>query len=490
MFIVPEILKNFRIFFKGVSFLKNLKIVDVTLRESTLNPEYSLSFKEKLEIAKQLDKLNTDVIEVGEIKDEKTDTLLIHTIGGILKSSVLSVDCSLSEKGIDTAWKAVSASKKSRLNISIPVSSIKMEYSCHKKPEQVLDMIRALTAHARSLTADVEFTAEDATRAERGFLAEALRAAVEGGARIVNLSDSAGTCFPEEMALIITEMKEKVPSLSGVRLSVECSNELGMAAASVFACVKKSVTQIKTAIGPSLLPSMDVISDILRVRGDCLGVTCRLKTYELKNTLQKLHMITSTKRSATTVFDYAMAKADDERAPLNMSADISLVAKYIKNMGYDLSEDDLAKVFESFSKNVEKKEIGEKELDSIIASTALQVPPTYKLISYVINSGNVITPTSHVVLNKRGKQVQGFSLGDGPIDAAFLAIEQITGHHFELDDFQIQSVTEGREAMGNALVKLRSRGRLYSGKGTSTDIIGASIHAYISALNKIVYEEK
>ncbi|HOD02032.1 MAG: 2-isopropylmalate synthase [Firmicutes bacterium ADurb.Bin300] len=473
-----------------MSFLKNLKIVDVTLRESTVNPEYSLSFKEKLEIAKQLDKLNTDVIEVGEIKDEKTDTLLIHTIARILKNSVLSVECGLTEKEIGTAWKAVSASKKPRLHLSVPVSSVKMEYYCHKKPEQVLEMIRILTAHARSLTADVEFTADDATRADRGFLAEVLNAAVEGGARIINLSDSAGTCFPEEMACIIADMKEKVPSLSGVRLSAECSNELGMAAASVFACVRESVTQIKTAIGPSLLPSMDVISDILRVRGDSLGVTCRLKTYELKNTLQKLNMITNTKRSATTVFDYGTQKVNYESTPLNVSADITLVGKHIKNMGYDLSKNDLAKVFESFSKNAEKKEISEKELEAIIASTALQVPPTYKLVSYVINSGNIITPTSHVVLDKKGEQVQGFSLGDGPIDAAFLAIEQITGHHFELDDFQIQSVTEGREAMGDALVKLRSRGRLYSGKGTSTDIIGASIHAYISALNKIVYEEK
>ena len=117
------------------------------------------------------------------------------------------------------------------------------------------------------------------------------------------------------------------------------------------------------------------------------------------------------------------------------------------------------------------------------------MPPAYTLESYVINSGNVITATAHVKLNRDGRTLQGIAPGDGPIDAAFLAIEQLIGHHYELDDFQIQAITEGREAMGSALVRLRSGGRLYAGKGISTDVIGASIHAYINALNKIIYEE-
>ena len=154
-----------------------------------------------------------------------------------------------------------------------------------------------------------------------------------------------------------------------------------------------------------------------------------------------------------------------------------------------LSVKRVAKVYAAFLRIADKKNVGEKELDAIVASAALQVPPTYTLESYVINSGNVITATAQVKLLKQGKTLSGFAVGDGPIDAAFLAIEQIIGHHYELDDFQIQAVTEGREAMGSALVRLREDGKLYSGKGISTDIIGASIHAYLNALNKIVYEE-
>ena len=137
----------------------------------------------------------------------------------------------------------------------------------------------------------------------------------------------------------------------------------------------------------------------------------------------------------------------------------------------------------------EKKTVGSKELEAIVASTALQIPSTYQLVSYVINNGNIISSSAQITLDKAGALMQGVCIGDGPIDAAFLAIDQIIGRHYELDDFQIQSVTEGKEAMGSALVKLRANGKLYSGNGISTDIIGASIRAYLNAVNKIVYEE-
>ena len=166
------------------------------------------------------------------------------------------------------------------------------------------------------------------------------------------------------------------------------------------------------------------------------------------------------------------------------------VSNIIKNLGYELSDSDVGKVYEEFKKVTAKKEtIDNKELEAIIASTAMQVPSTYHLVNYVVNSGNIIPATANVTLEKDGEKISGVSTGDGPIDAAFHAIEQVIGHHYELDDFQIHSVTEGREATGSALVKLRANGKLYSGNGVSTDIIGASIRAYINAINKIIFEE-
>ena len=171
--------------------------------------------------------------------------------------------------------------------------------------------------------------------------------------------------------------------------------------------------------------------------------------------------------------------------------DLTVVTKAVERLGYELSSEDLAKIYEAFlAIAAKKKQVSIRELDAIVASAAMQVPPAYVLDTYLITAGNTISATAHLRLRRKDSILEGISIGDGPIDAAFLAIEQITGHHYELDDFQIQAVTEGREAMGQTVVKLRSNGRLYSGQGISTDIVGAGIRAYLSALNKIVYEEE
>ena len=202
-----------------------------------------------------------------------------------------------------------------------------------------------------------------------------------------------------------------------------------------------------------------------------------------------MNWISRSERSKTSAFDTGLSISDGSDIRLDANDDIAAVGKAVERLGYDLSEEDLVKVYDTFSNVAEKKSVGTKELEAIIATSALQVPPSYELVSFVINSGNVISATANIHCRHNGQDLFGLAVGDGPIDAAFLAIEQITGHHYDLDDFQIQAVTEGREAMGSTLVKLRSNGKLYSGNGISTDIIGSSIRAYFNALNKISYEE-
>ena len=171
-------------------------------------------------------------------------------------------------------------------------------------------------------------------------------------------------------------------------------------------------------------------------------------------------------------------------------ADIAAFSDALGRLGYTLEADDLARAYDSFCNIAQKKTVSARDLDAIVAGSTAQVQERYRLVSYVINSGNILSPTAHVQLEKDGRVISGLSVGDGPIDAAFLAIEQIVGRHYELDDFQIQAVTEGRDSLGSTLVKLRSGGRLYSGQGLSTDIIGASVRAYLHALNKIACEEE
>ena len=220
-----------------------------------------------------------------------------------------------------------------------------------------------------------------------------------------------------------------------------------------------------------------------------MDIAASIKTTDLQRSVTQLERVLAPIEETDSPFR-DMGLGDVAGVTLDANDSITDVIAVVEQMGYDLSEEDNAKVYEAFLRVANKKHfVGTRELDAIIASTAMQVPTTYRVKNYVINSGNVITATANLLVERDGKEIRGVGVGDGPIDAAFDAIEQIIGHHYELDDFQIQTVTEGRDAMGSALVKLRADGKVYSGSGISTDIIGASIRAYISALNKIVYDE-
>ena len=281
-----------------------------------------------------------------------------------------------------------------------------------------------------------------------------------------------------------------VPELKDVCLGVSCSDNLSMADSCAIAAVRYGAGEIKAAAYRQNVVSLPNVAKVLAAKGEFYNAATTVRTTVMKRITGQIAWMCQTGRSKTSPFDNGVQE-DDGSIYLTSHDDLSAVMKVASRLGYDLSEEDGAKVYEAFKAIAGKKEkVGAKELDAIVASAAMQVPPTYTMDSYVVTSGNTISATAHLKLNKLGKTVEGVSLGDGPIDAAFLAIEQITGCHYELDDFQIPSVTEGREAMGQTVVKLRSAGKVYSGRGISTDIVGASILAYINALNKIVYEEE
>lgn len=466
--------------------MNTIQISDRTLRapqESTV-----LSFREKVESIKELDRLCVDVIETACATDSKTDALLLHTAAPLLKHSTLSCACELTAEGIDFAWSAVQSAARPRLLLNVPTSSVQMEYLCGCKPKVLLGKIPALVTHAVSLCPDVEFAAVDATRSEPDFLHQAIQAAIDAGATTVTVCDTAGILLPEEFAAFLGELYEAVPALRGVRLGADCSDKMHMGAACMVAAAKAGAALLKTAVNEQGVPSVADFADILKQRGDTLGLTCGLNLPVLEQACARICDMRSAKQSARSPFTSGV-QTPDESLLLHAGDDRATVAACVKKLGYDLGGEDLARVYESFCRISEKKDVGSRELDAIIASSAMQVAPTYTLKTYVTNSSNVMSASAQIELEKGGALLQGISLGDGPIDAAFLAIEGIVGHHFDLDDFQIQAVTEGREAMGEALVKLRAGGKLFAGRGISTDIIGASIRAYISALNKICYEE-
>ena len=469
--------------------MKTIRISDMTLAEETKRAKTNLSFKEKLEIAKLLDKMNMDTIELPFIENPKIDALLIRTISGIAANSAVSVPVPLNGSA-EEEWTAVQDAKRPRLRVEAPCSPVRMEYASHQKPAAVLESISQTVLACRALCADVEFSAEDATRSEPDFLSKAIQAAIDAGAVSVTVCDSAGIMTPDEFSVFIAALYDSVPALCGIRLAVKCADDLSMAAACAVAAVKAGADELKVSAVGGTAPAVDIVANIIRNRGDDLGIGAGINFTLLKRSVKNILWITAAKESDTSAFTTGVGIESPTEFSLTINDDVAAVAAATRKLGYELAEDDVARVFESFIRVAAKKPVGAKELDAIIASAALQVPPIYQVQTYVINSGNTLTATANICLTKQDKTLCGISVGDGPIDASILAIEQITGQHYELDDFHIQAVTEGREAMGSALVKLIHNGKLYSGQGISTDIIGASIRAYVNALNKILYEEE
>ena len=466
--------------------MNTVKLSDVTMKQ--VADGFSLSFKEKIELAKLLDKLGVSVIELEGIRNQRIDSLRIKSIAAAVTGSVVAVPVQLTKESPAQVWSALQEAKSPRLQVCGAVSAVQMEYLFHKKPVAMQSSIVETVAACKALCADVEFLADDATRADPAFLAETITAAIAAGATTVTLCDTAGSMLPAEFAQFIKSMYEAIPELKHVNLGVSCCNALSMADACAIATVGEGVRELKAAAYPFDTASIANLAKLLSARGDSLGVTASVQMTQLSRIMDRVSQICQAGKTKAAALAAAQA---DAGIYLTAHDDIAAVTSVAQQLGYDLSEDDCVKVYDAFQRIAAKKEqVSSKELDAIIASAALQVPPTYKLDTFVITSGNTISSTAHIKLTKNDQPLEGVSIGDGPIDAAFVAIESITGCHYELDDFQLQAVTEGREAMGQTVVKLRSGGKVYSGKGISTDIVAAGIHAYLSALNKIVYEEE
>ena len=466
--------------------MKQIRISDITMKQST--DQFSLSFKEKIELAKLLDRLGVSVIELEGIHNARVDTLRIKSIAAAVKDSIVAVPVALSAENVRYVWNALSGANKPRLQVCAAVSAVQMEYLYHKKPDAMIQAVAETVKACSSVCDDVEFIADDATRGDPQYLAQIISTAIENGAMTVTVCDTAGTMMPEEFASFIRQLFEAVPALNTVTLGVSCSNALSMADACSIAAVSHGAAEIKAASYPVMSASLSNVSRIIASRGDSFGASSSVRVTQLSRIIDQITWMCQTVRGKNSPFDNGVQ--EESGIYLTAHDDMNGVLKAVERLGYDLSEDDGIKVFEAFQSIAAKRErVTEKELDAIVASAAMQVPSTYILDNYVITAGNTISATAHLRLFKNSEKLEGVCIGDGPIDAAFLAIESIVGHHYELDDFQIQAVTEGREAMGQTVVKLLSNGKLYSGRGISTDIVGASILAYLSALNKIVYEE-
>ena len=454
--------------------MKDIKIADKTLcQKATV-----FSFKEKLEIARYLEKLNVVQIELPEITNAKTDSLLIKTMASFVKQAKISVGAGLTKESLDLAIKALEGIENSAIRIEFQASPVGLEYSLKKKGQKAIDWVSETVNEVKKAGIFAELVIDDATRAEEEFLKEIIKAAND--IDMITICDTTGETFPDKFAEFVKGLEIKVPTCVAV------NNKNGLASAAAILAVREGAQMVVTsAVGDDDIP-LETFATIIKNCGNTNGISSGLRYTELNKIIKQINWVTDNNTQRNVV---AVSNQDDTGITLDENSTKEEVNAAILKLGYDLSEEDVENVFEACKEQAGKKAVGAKELDAIIASVALQVPKVFKLESFVVNTGNIINATAQVNVSKDGEIIKGVSMGDGPIDAALLALEQILGHHYELDDFQIQAVTEGKEAMGQAVVKLRNDGKLYSGKGISTDIIGASIRAYLSAVNKIIYEE-
>ncbi|MBO5895967.1 MAG: hypothetical protein J6Q83_01590 [Clostridia bacterium] len=461
--------------------MKEIKISDITLKKISEDRAVSLLFREKSAIASCADKIGVEVIEVPAVKAAREDKIIYKTIAQNVQNAIFAIPVGFNTEDIALAWECVKDAKSPRLQVELPVSTIQMEYTYHVKQSKMLEKITELIKAAKAVCGDVEFSALDATRADEDFLIAAVKEAEASGAGMVTICDDAGVSTPDDIAELVAKVKAAV----SIPVYVQVSDKISMAVAAAFAAIKNGADGLKCAmVGKDALLT-GKISDAVNACGAQMGTELKLNSTKIHSSIDD--MVSDISHDA---YDNQKSVSEGKKILLDSDVTVAQVAQAAAVLGYELSDSDIGNVHKVLKHICEKKgAVGYKEFEAVIASSAMQAPSTYHFETYTTTSSNMSSSMSQVTLKCNDEIICGVSNGDGPIDSVFRAIEQCIGHHYELDDFQVQSVTEGKEALGSALVRLRNNGKLYSGNGTSTDIVAASIRAYINALNKIVFEE-
>jgi 2-isopropylmalate synthase len=501
--------------------MRRIAILDTTLRDGEQAPGFSMNFDEKLEVARQLARLGVDAIEAGYPVTSPGDFESVREIARVVRGPAIASFARAVEKEIDAAWEAVRPAERPRINVVLSTSPIHMEHRLHMGPDQVVELARASVSRARALCPEVEFSAEDATRSEPEFLCRVLQAAIESGATILNIPDTVGYAVPEEYAALFRKIREGVPDSGRVRLSAHCHDDLGLAVANSLAAVAAGADQVECTINGlgerAGNAALEEVVMALATRPDAYGACTGIETKRIYASSKLVQAVTGVRPqpNKAIVGDNAFAHEfaphqagmaesaatyeimtpesvglPTSRMVLGKHSGRAAFEERLAFLGLHPRPDALAALFAGFKELADKKKaVTDRDLEAL----ALEVPATtqeaYRLDRFVVNSGTSITATSAVRLAARdGALVERLSAGAGPIDASFKAIDKIVGKHPALEEYAIGSVTEGKDAQGEARVRIELGGRRYNGRGLSTDVVEASIRAYVAAINAMAQE--
>ncbi len=502
-----------------------IKIFDTTLRDGEQSPGCSMNLAEKIEVARQLEKLKVDVIEAGFAISSQGDFESVSTIAGTVKDCSVASLARATVKDIDTAWEAVKHAADPRIHLFIATSPLHMEYKLRMSPDAVVARVAEMVAHARKYTSNIEFSAEDATRSERDFLARVVNTAIAAGASVINLPDTVGYTTPGEMRELIEYMVKNTDHTGRAEFSVHCHNDLGMAVANSLAGVLGGARQIECTVNGlgerAGNTALEEVVMAMHTRPDIYGdFNMRLNTTRISRTSKTVYNIIGQNAPLNKpivgknaflhesgIHQHGVL-ANKKTYEILTPESVGIVASglvlgkhsgkhafesRLAEMGYQLSAEELAACFEEFKDLCDKKKaVNDEDIEAIVlhktAYAGMDAYEGYTLDRFVVHTSNFTTSTSTVCLKKGDESFEDVSLGDGPIDASFKAIDKIVNpesHTFKT--YSIQSISEGKDTLGDVTVRLAAGGKTYTGKGLSTDIIEASILAYLNAINKMQY---
>lgn len=499
--------------------MKRIKIFDTTLRDGEQSPGCSMNLSEKVEMAKQLEQLGVDVIEAGFAIASPMDFKSVQKIARAVSGCTVASLARCTKGDIDAAWDAVKEAKHPRIHVFLATSDIHMEYKLQMTREQVLARISDMVAYARSFCEDVEFSAEDASRSDWAFLAQCYSNAVAAGASTLNVPDTVGYSTPQEMGDLIRYLRQNVAGIEGADISVHCHNDLGMAVANTLASIQAGATQVECTVNGigerAGNASMEEIVMALHTRKDFYDAETGINTRQIYRSSKLLSNITGVPIPPSKAIVGANAFAHEsgihqhgvianaQTYEIMNSTDVGIpqntmvlgkhsgkhaLREKLESMGYELSDEELEGIFTRFKTLADKKKnITGSDLEALVLHRRNNVNPTCRLLSHVINAGDSIPNTSFVRLKRDGQVMEEVAIGAGPLDAAFKAINRMLGMDIRLESYSLNAVTDGEDAIGEAVVKLTDgSGEAYTGTGLSTDIIESSIRAYVNGINKML----
>ena len=499
--------------------MKRIKIFDTTLRDGEQSPGCSMNLSEKIEMAKQLDKLGVDIIEAGFAIASPMDHKSVQAIASAVTNCTVASLARCTKGDIDAAWDAVKEANHPRIHVFLATSNIHMEYKLKMTREEVLQRITDMVGYARSKCADIEFSAEDASRSEWDFLAQCYSNAVAAGATTLNVPDTVGYSTPQEMADLITYLRANVTGIENMDISVHCHDDLGMAVANSLACIKAGATQVECTVNGigerAGNASLEEIVMALHTRRDFYDAETNVNTRQIYRSSKLLSNITGVPipPSKAVVGANAFAHesgihqhgviANAQTYEIMNSVDVGIpqntmvlgkhsgkhaLRERLISMGYELSDEELEQVFARFKVLADKKKnLTNSDIEALVLHRRNTTIGSCRLLSHVVNTGNGVPNTSCIKLQRESDVLEEVAIGSGPLDASFKAINRMLDMDIRLESFSLNAVTDGEDAIGEAVVKVAAPdGQVYTGTGLSTDIIESSIRAYVNGINKIM----